>query len=249
MRFIPMEDHEVSSHIFFFRYGITIAEITEPYLSFSGSKECRTQGIETFIYIMVQAGYIHILGQYLPSLSIRTDRHFHAVALIQQFYPEVFSHPVGQRQRLFLSSVNHEILSIGYHTGIGFLIVEKQQSSRVATAQCNFHFRFITFIHGRSQKQTTIGECQCFRRIFSPEGPLQSQFRPAEIIRNLHLPLRLSTFAQPVSFLRRTTPSVGSPFYRFQQGRAPQRMISVGVRMIYHPPVTVHIIDKCPMSL
>ena len=26
-------------------------------------------------------------------------------------------------------------------------------------------------------------------------------------------------------------------------------MISIGVRMIYHPPVTVHIVDKCSMSL
>ena len=111
--FIPMENHQIGSHVFFFGNGIAITEIAETCFSFSGSKQSRTKSVKSLIHIVVQTSNIHILSKHLPGLSICTDRHFQAVSLIQQFHPEVFTYFIGYRQRLFLSPVHREILSIG----------------------------------------------------------------------------------------------------------------------------------------
>ena len=146
---------------------------------------------------MIQTSDIHILGKHFPGLPICTDRHFQAVSLIQQFHPEVFTDLVGYRQRLFLSSVHHEILSIGCYSRVGFFIVVQQQTSDISISQSHFDFRFITFVHGCNQQQATIcrseslslhlhfslRKCQSFGSIFLPERPLKTQFRFTEIIR------------------------------------------------------------------
>ena len=145
--FIPMENHQISSHVFFFGNSIPITEITETCFSFSGSKQSRTKSVKSFIHIVVQTSNIHILGKHFPGIFICTDRHFQAIALIQQFHPEVFTDFIGYCQRLFFSPVHREILSIGYHSRVGFFIVVQQQASDVSISQPHFDFRFIAFIH------------------------------------------------------------------------------------------------------
>ena len=162
MRFIPVKNHQVGSHILFFRNSVTVTEITEPDLSFSCSIKRRTQSIKSFIHIVIQTGDIHILGQHLPRLSIRTDRHFQTVALIQDFYFELISQLIVCRQRFLFSTIDSKNFPIGCYPCIRLLIVIKQQTARITIAQGNFHARFITFISCRSQQKPSVGRSTSF---------------------------------------------------------------------------------------
>ena len=62
MCLVFMENHQIRTHIFFFRNGIPVAEFPESRISFAGGKQSDAQRIEAFIIVMMQLGDIYILG-------------------------------------------------------------------------------------------------------------------------------------------------------------------------------------------
>ena len=64
--FVLMEYHKVGRHVFFLRCGVTVGEVAESSTSFSCGQECRTEGIEPTVVVVMKSRHVDIRGQFLP---------------------------------------------------------------------------------------------------------------------------------------------------------------------------------------
>ena len=155
--------------------------------------------------------------------------------------------------------VDGECLAVRHQSGVCFFAIIKQESGCIVFPDRDFNLGFVVLVFCGSQQQTAVCRSlafslqpQCpvfeghgFRGIFFPERPLQPQFRPLEVVGKLQAVTDGNLCLGKRACGLGTTPSVRCPLDRFDKGLTPQSMVTFGVCVVHHPPVSVYIVYQC----